>query len=409
MFNLSYDLFKTLNILYVESNDKDINTLFPILEKLFKNATLIKKGQDAITRFSNNEFDCDIIVCDFCLDDIPGVNVLENIRSINEDIPVIMTTKTLDTDDLLKAIKFNATDFLTKSFKPIELISVIDKICQNSFFDELEEEALKDLEDIISVINEVALVSKTNFEDEITYVNKAFCEASGYEEGELIGKKHDLIRDTNISITDEISQTIISGNIWEGKLKNISKSNEEFYVYLTVIPLFDNNHNIKEFIWIRFLATEYELEQKNFKKKVAQNINENRRINTEARDKLDLLLNKLQIYQSLDYLIEQEVHRKDKFESQISYFESQSKMAEDKLNDISSKAKEKINQVVSAQKISKVESDKVANDLEKYINEYQFKNKTVKELMAELSNQKIMIQKLNFKIDSKEDSLGLKD
>jgi PAS domain S-box-containing protein len=409
MFDNNNDFFKTLSILYIESNNEDSTALYAILEKNFKKVILIESGQEAIEYFTKEVSNIDIIICDMYLNDILGVDVLEKIRDISTDSPFILTTKNLDTDELLKAIKFNTTDFLTKPIETSDLLNAVDKICQNNYFDILEKNAQKDLEDIISVIDEVALVSKTNLEGKITYVNKAFCEASGYEQSELLGNTHDLIRDINRVVCDELSSTIRSGNIWEGKLKNISKSKEEFYVYITVIPLFDNNENIKEFIWIRFLATEYELEQKNFKKKVAQNINENRRINTQARDKINQLLNKLQTYKSLDYLIDQELHRKNKFESQISYFESQSKTGEDKLKDISSKAKEKINHVISSQKQSKKDKDEISIDLEKYITEYQLKNKTVKELMAELDSQKKMIEKLNLKIDSKELKLGLKD
>ena len=65
----------------------------------------------------------------------------------------------------------------------------------------------------------------------------------------------------------DLLEKVKSGIIWEGKLKNISKTKEFFYVYLTVLPIYCKETSlVKEFIWISFLTTNEELEEKEFKK-----------------------------------------------------------------------------------------------------------------------------------------------
>lgn len=401
------DFFKNLNILYIDSDKSYIETFSLVLEKMFNQVFFITNGKEAIDKILDKENKIDIIVCDIYLDDILGVDILEEIRAKDENIPFILTTQKLEADELLKAIKFNINDFLIKPFDVKNLISSVEKICQSKYYKELEQNSQNDLENILNVINEVSLVTKTNLDDNIIFANKSFCEVSGYSEEELLNQKHDLIRDTNKIVLDELSQTIRSGNIWEGKIKNISKNKESFFVYLTAIPLFDEKEKIKEFIWIRFLATEYELEQKNFKKKVAKNINENRRINNQAREKIDELLNKLSIYRSLDFSIQQEQERAEKFKNQLAYFEKQSKTGEVKLKEITDRAKIKINDVVSSQKETKIIADKTSIILKKQIDDFQTKNKTVRELLAELDTQKKMIERLNLKIENREYKLGL--
>lgn len=403
------DFYKTLNALFIESDKTQIESFSLTLEKLFKSVVLKENLEDALEEFSLNKSNIDIIFCDIKLEETSGLTVLDEVRRIDDNIPFLLTAESIEADELLKAINLDVSDFLIKPIENESLLKSIEKVCKVKYHDKFEENVQKDLEDVISVVNEVALVTKTNLDGNIIFANKSFCECSGYKEDELLGQKHELIRDINRLVSEELSQTIRSGNIWEGKIKNISKNKEEFYVYLTVIPLFDDYRKIKEFIWIRFLATEYELEQKNFKKKVAQNINENRRINTQARDKIDELLNKLNTYKSLDFSIDEELKRKERIQNQSRYFEKLSKDGEEKLKEITTKAKDKISSVVLAQQQTKKEKDETSGNLNICIEEFQLKTKTVKELISELDNQKKLIEKLKLKIDNRENKLGLKD
>ncbi len=109
-----------------------------------------------------------------------------------------------------------------------------------------------------------SIVSKTDTDGIITYVNDKFLNVSGYKEAELLGKKHSLIShpDTPLEVFDDLWSTIISKKTWSGQIKNLKKDGSSYTVSSTIIPIVDRDDNIIEFISIRQDITQL-LEQEN--------------------------------------------------------------------------------------------------------------------------------------------------
>lgn len=402
MFNNQF--LKTLNILYIES-DKSINSHFILmLDKMFNNVTLIETLDDIDDVFKN----IDIIVCDLYVNKKNSLSKLEEIKTNYPEIPIVLTALKYEKEDLIKAININISDFLKKPVNAKNLVKCIEHLCLEINSQELNLKTIKDLEKMVKLFEEVSLIVKTDCEHKITYVNDAFCKLTKFSKEELIGNTQNLIRDEkyNLEILKQIDKAVSNNERWEGKVRNITKDKEEFYSYLSVFPLMKNS-KLEEYIWIRFETTQDELEQKEFKRKVAKNFHENRRINTHARDKIDNLMKKLKHYESLDLSIKKELERKNKFSSQNKYYENEIEKSEDKLKKVNEKAREKINQVVKDEKQTREQRDKAVMTLDTLTKELNLKTKTVKELSAELDKQKRIIEKLKLKIENNENKLGL--
>lgn len=408
MFNNSF--LKKLNILFIESNTEDREHFSNILYKFFNNVVVCSNGKDGIDNFleKRQEYFVDIIICDKTLEDITGIEVLKKIREIDSEIPFIITSPKIEVDDLLIAIKYKATDYLSKPINGKDMIFCIERVCHNKYHERLKLLMQQDLEELRAVINEVALVSKTDLEGNITFVNSYFTEITGYSQDEIIGQNRLILKDenTSISLYKDLLEKVKAGIVWEGKLKNISKTKEEYYVYLTVLPIYDKkNSNIIEFMWISFLTTEAELEEKEFKKRVVKNMYENRRINTESRQKIDELMNQISGYSNIKTLLNEEKKRKAKFTNQINFYENELKVMEEKIKEISEKASQKIKQVVSAEKEVREKKDKAIFLLNDVTIELEDKNKKVKKLTKELSTQMNLIKKLMISISEIEESI----
>jgi PAS domain S-box-containing protein/diguanylate cyclase (GGDEF)-like protein len=111
-----------------------------------------------------------------------------------------------------------------------------------------------------TAIDETSIVSKTDPKGIITYANKKFCSISGYTLEELIGKPHNIVRHKDMpkEAFKDMWQTIKSGNIWHGIVKNRTKTGNTYIVDAMIMPIFDNNNNIIEYIGIRHDITELE-------------------------------------------------------------------------------------------------------------------------------------------------------
>ena len=106
-------------------------------------------------------------------------------------------------------------------------------------------------------IDESSIVSKTDKKGFITFVNSKFCETSGYEKDELIGKDHRIIRhpSMNKEFFAQMWETILDKKIFKGVIANKRKDGSIYYVDTTIIPILDENKDIVEFISIRHNIT----------------------------------------------------------------------------------------------------------------------------------------------------------
>jgi len=139
---------------------------------------------------------------------------------------------------------------------------------------ELEEElelrtkelknSLSFLESYKDAIDSNLIVSKTNLDGNISYLNKNFCEISGYTSEEIVGQNHNVLRDKTLSeaVQKRLWRATIRKGTWNGRLKNIKKDGSFYWVDATIAPITDAKGEIKEYISIRHDVTEL-VKQKN--------------------------------------------------------------------------------------------------------------------------------------------------
>ena len=88
----------------------------------------------------------------------------------------------------------------------------------------------------------VPLVSRTDTGGRIIFVNQAFVEISGFEEHELVGAPHNLVRHPHMpkEAFADLWATVKSGRPWEGLVKNRTKSGDFYWVRANVTPVIEN-------------------------------------------------------------------------------------------------------------------------------------------------------------------------
>ncbi len=80
-------------------------------------------GKDAM-QFLDADFDIvDMIICDWNMPGMSGVDFLRQIRTVFPDMPFLMVTGRCDKDSVIKAKVAGVTAFIKKPFSPDELES----------------------------------------------------------------------------------------------------------------------------------------------------------------------------------------------------------------------------------------------------------------------------------------------
>lgn len=113
------------------------------------------------------------------------------------------------------------------------------------------------------------IVSESDLEGRITYVNQNFIDISGYSGDELIGKPHSLLRSDAMKkdFFKDLWATIQADKTFHGVIKNTKKDGSFYWVDVAISPI-KKNAKIVGYKAIRFDITDKMLAKESFKKEI---------------------------------------------------------------------------------------------------------------------------------------------
>lgn len=113
------------SVLVVEDEEAIMTLLKYNLEKEGFKVSTAMDGEEALTRVK--EFKPDIIVLDWMLPSMSGVEVCKSLRrsADTRNIPIIMLSARGQEDDRIQGLDSGADDYITKPFSPSELVARI--------------------------------------------------------------------------------------------------------------------------------------------------------------------------------------------------------------------------------------------------------------------------------------------
>ena len=100
------------------------------------------------------------------------------------------------------------------------------------------------------------IVSKTDIKGNIIFVNKNFCDVSGYSEEELIGAPHNILRHPDMprAVFFLVWSSLLRGEPVSGVVKNLAKSGKYYWVIADFDVKKDSDGNIKSLTAFRRAA-----------------------------------------------------------------------------------------------------------------------------------------------------------
>lgn len=104
-----------------------------------------------------------------------------------------------------------------------------------------------------NVLNQTSMISITDRSGTITYVNQKFCELTGFQKSEMIGKNHRVMRSGfhDKDFFKKLWDTINSGESWSGEILNKNADGKFQWIKTDIFPIKDHFGEIIEFVSLR--------------------------------------------------------------------------------------------------------------------------------------------------------------
>ncbi|MEA3290183.1 MAG: hybrid sensor histidine kinase/response regulator [Campylobacterota bacterium] len=134
------ETIKETTVLYVEDDKKILKSFFDISESIFKKTHLAHNGKEGLDLYIKYKESIDVVITDLNMPIMDGIEMIKQIRDINFEIPIIITSAYNDHVTLNKVINLNVDGFINKPFSYKELLSSVNKVLKPIFYKkELEE------------------------------------------------------------------------------------------------------------------------------------------------------------------------------------------------------------------------------------------------------------------------------
>lgn len=291
------------NILVIDDSLVVQEQLKDIFKNRLYNVFLASNTKEALHIISNNKID--LILLDIQLKEENGLDFLKKNKGeiINhKKIPVMIISGNITSTITREALRTGAVDIIKKPYIIEELVLKVDLwIDYKRKDDELVNSKII-LQEYKDIVDENSIVSKTDINGIITYVNKEFIETSGYSEEELLGKSHNIVRheDMKSSTFKELWKTIkVDKKSWKGIVKNKKKNGSFYWVEAYIKPIFNENNEITEFIGIRNDITD-EIQIKEYFKTKINNTELNLKDAINLSKQYEIAINESNVISRLD-------------------------------------------------------------------------------------------------------------
>jgi PAS domain S-box-containing protein len=185
------------------------------------------------------------------------VEYIEQTKIAKPFMPIVVAAPSLENEQLLQLIRIGITDVVITPASDEEISGLVKKLHyaalsrsqryqKNILFDQYKQ-----------AMDASLIISRTDKNGIIHYVNDRFVQLSGYRADEILGHSHSLFKHpkTSKEQMSELWQTVSGKKVWHGVIINQNKTGHPFYTDTFIIPLLNEKNEIDEYMDIRIDVT----------------------------------------------------------------------------------------------------------------------------------------------------------
>jgi len=199
-------------------------------------------GESGLDIFFNENID--IVITDLKMPKKNGIEVMKAIHEYKPDTPMIVVSGAGKKEDVIKALRMGAKDYITKPIQDLNIIShTVEQVLETHRLNEENRQYRKKLEksenQYRTITENIAEgVFTVDEKENITYSNQAFCSMIGFSGREILEKSlKDLSSEENFAIIQQQIQTIKQGLTGRFEIQMLDKEMRAVHVELACSPI----------------------------------------------------------------------------------------------------------------------------------------------------------------------------
>lgn len=243
------------SILIVDDSPFIIETLKSYLSRFSKNIFEAENGYEGLKLYKLHK--PDFVISDIVMPIMNGLQMSKEIKALDKDAFIVLTTALEDKDSLVEAIEISIDKYLPKPIDVERLEHIILRFVDNLKAKKAFEENKKLLDEYKKALDSAAIFTITDTRGKIKYVNDEFVRITGFSKEEAIGRSHNIIRHpkTPKSTYKKLWANIQKKRIYKCVLENRTKDGESFFVDNTIAPILGTDGEIIEYVSISYDIT----------------------------------------------------------------------------------------------------------------------------------------------------------
>src|SRR3990172_9283543 len=240
----------TISVLHVDDEASFLETLKTVFEANHKDVelTCVTSSLSALEILNYHFFD--VVISDFQMPEMSGLDLLRNLRKANNEVPFIILTGRGREEVAIQALNSGESYYLQKS------------ATGNDFAEELyyyiksAKELCRAREKIKKVSQTIeqspSLIMITDLAGNIEYVNKKFSEVTGYSFEEVKGKNPRILKSGHTALTEykQLWNSILAGREWRGTFVDRKKDGDLFWANTSILTIKDEDNIASHFLGV---------------------------------------------------------------------------------------------------------------------------------------------------------------
>ena len=115
------------SVLVIDDNFESLKALTSLMSALgAEKISEVESAEEALELVKNQQFD--LIVADYRLEGMNGVEFLEQVRAQGDQTPILLLSGAPDRADVIRANQQPKADFFSKPFRIVEITDAMDRL-----------------------------------------------------------------------------------------------------------------------------------------------------------------------------------------------------------------------------------------------------------------------------------------